>query len=82
MYPLDMVKTRLQLQGQGGASVSSQGPGKLKGAFQTVKGIVSNEGVGGLYRGLSPALARHLVYSSIRVTTFEQVAALDARRCW
>eukprot|EP00249_Psilotum_nudum_P004559 c18072_g1_i1 orf=72-500(-) len=68
-FPIDITKTRLQLQGEMGVS-SSCG---AKGAFETTLGIVQEEGFGGLYRGLSPALLRHAFYTSIRITTYEQL---------
>jgi len=44
IYPLDMVKTRLQASGQGG--ILYKGPGDV------IKSILKNEGVGGFYNGL------------------------------
>jgi solute carrier family 25 2-oxodicarboxylate transporter 21 len=49
MYPLDVVKTRLQLQ---------HGTGKYTSVVQTFKTIIAEEGFGNLYRGIvSPILA-------------------------
>lgn len=50
MYPLDVVKTRMQL-----ASGATTGP---KTVFGTLRHIAASEGVGNLYRGIiSPILA-------------------------
>eukprot|EP01119_Soliformovum_irregulare_P002406 TRINITY_DN12662_c0_g1_i1.p1 TRINITY_DN12662_c0_g1~~TRINITY_DN12662_c0_g1_i1.p1 ORF type:complete len:287 (-),score=47.46 TRINITY_DN12662_c0_g1_i1:101-961(-) len=50
MYPLDVVKTRLQLQ--------KTGEGKYTSVPQTFRTIIQEEGVGRLYRGIaSPILA-------------------------
>lgn len=89
-FPLDTLKTRLQLQrnslhsrpstklpplitrftsSYSGESVPSSRP---LGAFRTAFSIVRTEGVQGLYQGLTPALARHVVYTSIRITLYEQ----------
>lgn len=69
-FPIDMTKTRLQLQGEGGASALS-----TKGACGTALQIVKQEGVVGLYRGLSPAVLRHAFYTSTRIVTYEQLRA-------
>jgi hypothetical protein len=52
---IDAVKLRLQLQGQNGATSQPR-----LGMLQMVKHIVQNEGVGGLFKGLSPALLRQV----------------------
>ncbi|KAL2633752.1 hypothetical protein R1flu_005231 [Riccia fluitans] len=66
-FPLDMTKTRLQLQGEMG-----QG-GVKRGAVGMAAQIVREEGISGLYRGLSPAVLRHTFYTSIRIVTYEQL---------
>ncbi|KAJ7529290.1 hypothetical protein O6H91_15G042600 [Diphasiastrum complanatum] len=68
-FPIDITKTRLQLQGELGYSF-----GKVKkGAFGTAIGIFKDEGISGLYRGLSPALLRHAFYTSLRIVIYEQL---------
>ena len=42
-----------------------------RGLVSTMVGIVKEEGLVQLYRGLAPACLRHLVYSGTRVTTYE-----------
>lgn len=49
IYPLDMVKTRLQASGQVGAT-------SYKGPIDCVKSILAKEGVGGFYNGLKANL--------------------------
>ncbi|CAM6090146.1 unnamed protein product [Calypogeia fissa] len=66
-FPIDTTKTRLQLQGEGGQV------GVKRGAFGMVMNIVKEEGIVGLYRGLSPAVLRHTFYTSIRIVTYEQL---------
>ena len=61
-YPLDFLKTRLQLNH---ARVVSQN------LFTTLSQIMQKEGVASLYAGCSAAMLRHLPYTSIRVSTFE-----------
>jgi solute carrier family 25 uncoupling protein 27 len=66
-FPIDITKTRLQLQGEGGHG------GVRRGAFGMAMNIVKEEGMVGLYRGLSPAVLRHTFYTSIRIVTYEQL---------
>eukprot|EP01060_Flectonema_neradi_P004963 TRINITY_DN13289_c0_g1_i1.p1 TRINITY_DN13289_c0_g1~~TRINITY_DN13289_c0_g1_i1.p1 ORF type:complete len:285 (+),score=36.64 TRINITY_DN13289_c0_g1_i1:87-941(+) len=49
MNPVDVVKTRLQLQGEGGARK------QYSGVLGTFRQVLRTEGVRGLYRGLSAA---------------------------
>jgi len=69
-FPLDITKTRLQLQNE----LVKKGEGTVyKGMVGTAFGIVKNEGFSGLYQGLPPALLRHIVYSGIRIGIYEQI---------
>jgi len=61
-FPLDLFKTRLQLQGEVALSKSPHGEAvatKQKGLFSIARGIVVDEGFFKLWKGLSPALYRH-----------------------
>ncbi|GLC45135.1 hypothetical protein PLESTB_000431300 [Pleodorina starrii] len=59
--PLDVVKTRLQLQ-------SRRTPGvRLPGLFGTAANIVREEGVLSLWNGLPPAVTRGLLYGGMRL---------------
>ncbi|KAH9294667.1 hypothetical protein KI387_038255 [Taxus chinensis] len=60
-FPIDITKTRLQLQHS------------RKGSLQTAMGIVQEEGLTGLYKGLPPALIRHIFYTTIRILSYEQL---------
>lgn len=42
-----------------------------RGMVATASGIVNEEGVWKLWRGITPALYRHLVYSGIRIVTYD-----------
>ncbi|XP_061191886.1 mitochondrial uncoupling protein 4-like [Saccostrea echinata] len=67
-YPLDLTKTRLQIQGE------KAGDGALmakRGMVSTALGIVREEGVLSLYQGLQPALIRHIVYTGSRMSIYE-----------
>ncbi|XP_010527931.1 PREDICTED: mitochondrial uncoupling protein 3 [Tarenaya hassleriana] len=63
-FPIDLTKTRMQLQGSGADRV---------GAIRVVSEIVRREGVSGLYKGLSPAIIRHLFYTPIRIVGYENL---------
>ena len=66
-FPIDITKTRLQLH------ATSLSTTRRLSAFQVATDIVRNEGVTGLYRGLSPALIRHIFYTPIRTVGYEQL---------
>lgn len=69
-FPIDITKTRLQLQGEMGGA--TQG-GAKRGAISMAMAIGREEGISGLYRGLSPALLRHVFYTSIRIVAYENL---------
>ncbi|KAG5675435.1 hypothetical protein PVAND_005339 [Polypedilum vanderplanki] len=68
-YPLDLTKTRLQIQGEAASAAGKQTA--YRGMLATAMGIVKEEGFFKLFRGLSPALYRHIVYSGVRIGTFD-----------
>ena len=72
-FPLDLTKTRLQIQGEalavgGGGGVRA---GHRKGMFHMAWSIIREEGVPKLWRGVTPAIIRHLFYTSLRVSCYE-----------
>uniref|UniRef100_A0A0K2TKN4 Mitochondrial uncoupling protein 4like [Acyrthosiphon pisum] n=1 Tax=Lepeophtheirus salmonis TaxID=72036 RepID=A0A0K2TKN4_LEPSM len=70
-YPLDLTKTRLQLQGE--ITTGSQKQLRYRGMLATAIGVVKEEGVLMLWRGISPALLRHAIYTGIRMSAYEEV---------
>lgn len=69
-YPLDLTKTRLQLQGElaaGGVNT------EYRGMVRTALGIASEEGVLHLWRGMLPALYRHAIYTGFRMVAYEEI---------
>ncbi|KAK9060124.1 hypothetical protein SSX86_020828 [Deinandra increscens subsp. villosa] len=62
-FPIDITKTRLQLHATT----------RPISAFQVAAGILRQQGVPGLYKGLSPAIIRHLLYTPIRTVGYEQL---------
>lgn len=71
-YPLDLTKTRLQIQGErnveGEAAVIQK-----RGMVRTVVGIVHEEGASKIFQGLPPALYRHIVYTGCRMSIYEVI---------
>lgn len=81
-YPLDFIKTKLQIQGEyaktaannsigkngkGAAASSQQRLGMTRIAYKSIR----KEGALSLYKGISPAMLRHLVYSGVRMPLYE-----------
>lgn len=62
-FPIDALKIRLQLHRGPGGGV---GGGVLRVAGELVRD-------GGLYRGLSPAVLRHLFYTPLRIVGYEHL---------
>ena len=58
--PIDVVKTRLQMDGSGG-SVK-----QYSGTMDCAMKLVKSEGPGALFKGLPPALVRQSTYGSLR----------------
>lgn len=65
-YPIDITKTRLQL-------ISSSSQSESTNAFRLAFDIVRKQGIFGLYRGLSPAILRHLFYTPLRIVGYEHL---------
>ncbi|KAL3418695.1 mitochondrial deoxynucleotide carrier [Phlyctema vagabunda] len=77
--PLDVVKIRLQLQTHSLSDPLSQDPAKLrgspiyKGTLPTIKRILREEGLTGLWKGNVPAELMYVSYSAIQFTTYRTV---------
>ncbi|KDR08957.1 mitochondrial uncoupling protein 4 isoform X1 [Zootermopsis nevadensis] len=71
-YPLDLTKTRLQIQGEvAAAQHSSINAIPYRGMLQTALGIAKEEGLLKLWQGITPAIYRHVIYSGIRIVSYE-----------
>ena len=66
-FPLDLVKTRLQMQGEGVRTMGTP----YRGMFKTALGVVKEEGLTRLWQGVTPGMARHVVYSGVRMTLYD-----------
>uniref|UniRef100_A0A6M2DNU4 Putative mitochondrial oxaloacetate carrier protein n=1 Tax=Xenopsylla cheopis TaxID=163159 RepID=A0A6M2DNU4_XENCH len=69
-YPLDLTKTRLQIQGEAASKLTLNNV-KYRGMLSTASGIIREEGPTALWRGVAPALYRHVIYSGVRMVTYE-----------
>lgn len=67
-FPLDTIKVRVQLQGEGKVSKSAQ-----KGLITMITTIAKEEGVLALYNGLSPGLQRQMFFAGIRIGIYDNV---------
>ncbi|XP_055547450.1 mitochondrial uncoupling protein 4 isoform X1 [Wyeomyia smithii] len=70
-YPLDLTKTRLQIQGEAAAVTGTIKKLKYRGMLATATGIIREEGALKLWQGVTPALYRHVVYSGVRIVTYD-----------
>jgi len=61
VQPLDLVKNRMQMSGEGGAAKAH------KSTFQAITNIVRQEGIVGMYNGLSAGLFRQATYTTSRM---------------
>ncbi|CAL1544678.1 unnamed protein product [Lymnaea stagnalis] len=71
-YPLDLTKTRLQIQGEFSQDVHGKSS-HHRGMIATAVGIAREEGVRKLWQGVTPALYRHIVYSGCRMSFYEML---------
>lgn len=58
-FPIDFVKTRMQFNQ------------KKVNILSTIKDVIKTEGGFGFYRGLSPAVLRHWIYTASRIFLYE-----------
>eukprot|EP01116_Phalansterium_solitarium_P021393 TRINITY_DN6632_c0_g1_i1.p1 TRINITY_DN6632_c0_g1~~TRINITY_DN6632_c0_g1_i1.p1 ORF type:complete len:307 (+),score=55.28 TRINITY_DN6632_c0_g1_i1:196-1116(+) len=66
--PIEVVKTRLQLQGEGGGAER-----KYRGLLHTLVRIAREEGVRGLYKGVAPSAVREFAYAGLRLALYEPI---------
>ncbi|GAB1600671.1 mitochondrial uncoupling protein 4-like [Argonauta hians] len=70
-YPLDLTKTRLQIQGELASKSLDSKHHQYRGMIQTAVGIAKEEGFHKLWQGVTPALVRHIVYTGCRMSFYE-----------
>ena len=74
--PIDTTKVRLQLQVN---AAKGSGTPQYKGMVDCFLQIARNEGLGGLWRGVTPALVRQVSYTSLTFALYEPVRDFIAR---
>lgn len=80
--PLDVVKIRLQLQiHHPTASFTHNGP-LYRGILPTMRTIVAQEGITGLWKGNIPAELLYLTYGASQFLTYQQTTLLITRSHW
>ncbi|XP_017774582.1 PREDICTED: mitochondrial uncoupling protein 4-like [Nicrophorus vespilloides] len=71
-YPFDLIKTRLQLQGEFVNKVDlKMFKEPYRGTYDTFKGVIKEEGFFSLYKGMQWQLARHFLYSGPRMAGYD-----------
>ena len=70
-FPMDITKTRMQIHGE--IARHSKTPMPHRGMFATMVGIVREEGLLRLWKGLPPAVLRQVFYSGIRIPLYELI---------
>ncbi|KAL4221436.1 hypothetical protein ACF0H5_019693 [Mactra antiquata] len=76
VQPLDLVKNRMQLSGEGGAKR------QYKTSFHALRSIIASEGLFAVYTGLSAGLLRQATYTTTRLgiyTTLFEYATRDGK---
>lgn len=77
VYPLDMIKKRLQIQGfQHGRPKDFGKTPCYRGLSHCVKEILRTEGIHGLYKGLNPSMVKAMVTVASHFYVYEQTCRL------
>lgn len=80
-FPIDLVKTRLQIQGQN-TNNSSQKLMKLKysGMINCFNVVVREEGIKALYGGIKPAILRQATYGTLKLGFYQIIKKKLSRK--
>ncbi|XP_007484073.1 mitochondrial uncoupling protein 4 isoform X1 [Monodelphis domestica] len=70
-FPLDVTKTRLQMQGEAAFSRFLRVATPYRGMLDTTFGIIREEGFLKLWQGIIPAVYRQIVYTGFRMVVYE-----------
>mmetsp|Transcript_16291 Transcript_16291/g.25452 ORF Transcript_16291/g.25452 Transcript_16291/m.25452 type:complete len:123 (-) Transcript_16291:107-475(-) len=69
--PIDVIKTRLQIQGELSQQKMFATDRKYKGSLRGTIHIINTEGMVGLYKGIQASLLREAVYSTLRIGGYD-----------
>lgn len=73
IQPLDVLKNRMQLSGEGGQKRDHSN------TFQAFKNILAKEGGKGLYQGISANMLRQATYTTTRIGMYQNTVDLLSR---
>lgn len=73
VFPLDLVRKRLQVQGPHRARYVHTNIPEYRGVLSTMSVILRTQGVRGLYRGLTVSLIKAAPASAVTMWTYEHV---------
>jgi solute carrier family 25 thiamine pyrophosphate transporter 19 len=73
VFPLDLVRKRLQVQGPHRARYVHHNIPEYHGVVRTIAAIIKLQGVRGLYRGLTVSLFKAAPASAVTMWTYERV---------
>ncbi|XP_067109032.1 kidney mitochondrial carrier protein 1-like isoform X1 [Osmerus mordax] len=73
-FPIDLTKTRLQVQGQVGDSKYREI--RYRGMLHAISKICREEGLRALYSGIAPAMLRQASYGTIKIGTYQSFKRL------
>ncbi|KAI1312406.1 mitochondrial dicarboxylate carrier protein [Xylaria venustula] len=76
VFPLDLVRKRIQVQGPTRSRYVHRNIPEYAGTVQTIRQILTQEGVRGLYRGLTVSLMKAAPASAVTMWTYERVLNL------
>ncbi|XP_035250099.1 kidney mitochondrial carrier protein 1 [Anguilla anguilla] len=77
-FPIDLTKTRLQVQGQVGDSKYKEI--RYRGMLHAFVRICREEGLWALYSGIAPAMLRQASYGTIKIGTYQSFKRLLVER--
>ena len=81
-HPFDLIKVRLQVQGEVGAATKatrgSRPAPKVLGIVTMAKHIWGTDGVKGFFSGVSASAMRQIVYSGVRFAAYDVLKARAA----
>ena len=68
IHPIDLIKTRLQIQGEAGRQTKA-----YNGVRGVIKTVLADEGFGAFYKGIQPAWLREASYSTLRLGLYAPI---------
>ena len=79
VYPLDVVKKRLQIQGFEYGNVVVGTNRKYRSVFHCMRQVVAYEGVHALYKGFGPSVLKALVTTGLHFSMYEHCLLIIRR---